>query len=459
MSPENGTCSSIEYLDKIASSISNDAGIPRELRAKALLHVAQAKASSAAPVKLYRHLNEYPTELPDLTYGEVRRTRQLRDLEVFNCHNGQRKLTLSVLEFLAESLKKVPSSKQVLVVYAGASGLATTIASTLFPEIKFVLYDKMPNTVDLISKSFRDIAIHQQKHAVPDTSKKIVVYQAWFDDVEALKFSRLSDAFEVLFISDVRKDDTSELAIANDMRDQQRWAVLTGSSAYMFKFRIPYEWSPEIQKCYLDVGHMEAAVKQVGHKLALPKVGNSSSSSNNITYLDGDPFIQLYGRPNTAELRLIGFPKVSNKGVKTYNMSAYDGAEIENKMATFNCFYRSHARFWHGRHSPSFFATTFPGYEVVGEFAIASRCNQVMGKKQTIADLRETLDVLQRAISQFIAEKATPEQCSIKTSRKSKHVSAAATDQIAACARRSSGASTTGGGDSGKKKKTYLQTL
>ena len=406
-----GTCSTLEFVDNVKRSITDIRVVN-----KSAPHFDAVKESYDFPIKLFRTLKELSGPEP-LTFHEIDGNRDLMQMSTINCHNGQRKLALSVIDFLALTTKK---AKDPLVVYAGASGLATVIAARIFPRVKFVLYDKDPRTVQFISKSFKDVVVHRTKHSVPDTSKRVVVYQEWFDDAEALKYSTLKN---VLFVSDVRGDDTSEMEIARDMRAQQRWAVLTGSLAYMFKFRAPYDWSPEIQRAYTDTEHLELAAAKAGVTFVAPKnrkktLSNNTNNSSNtpaIEYLDGDVYIQLYGRPNTAECRLIGFaPK------KKYKTCRFSVPEIEAKMATFNTFYRSHAKFWYGRHSTSFFKTSFPGYDAVAEFSIASRCNAVLGRPTTLAGITETTREISKAIDEFIQGKSTPEQCSIKNAEKTR---------------------------------------
>jgi hypothetical protein len=388
----------------------------------------QQTATEPAQIRLYRTVDEMQKNAPAamLSYDDLQRLPQLKNLSAINCHNGQRKLTLSVLEFLALSLEKLGSDKPFILVYAGASGLATTVAATLFPpNVRFVLYDKAPNTIELISAKFKaeHVAIHTVKHAVPDTSRRVVVYREWFDDAEALKFAAMQGVTNVLFASDVRGDATDELSIAKDMCDQARWAVLTGSLAYMFKFRIPYEWTPEIRRAYdaLPGDLRDAASRVPGATTASQAQPRSSSSSSSITYLDGEAYIQLYGRPNTVELRLIGFPKLTTK-TKTYACRTISRNATEDAMATFNTFYRSHAAFWFGRHSHTFFKASFPGYDAVAEFCIASRVNSVLpGKGSSMEELRETITSMSDIISRFIQDKSTPEACSVRMST-AKHV-------------------------------------
>lgn len=249
----------------------------------------------------------------------------------------------------------------------------------------------------------------------------------WFDDEEAIKFSKMDG---LLFVSDVRGDDTSEEEIARDMRAQQRWAVLTGSEAYMFKFRVPYRWSKDIEQAYSDMNHMVVAAEIAGKKINLVRhetlkknkktekpsllllgMIKTSEKYDEIEYIDGDAYIQLYARPKTAELRLIG-KRVGD----TYKTRMFKVSEIENKMATFNAFYRSHAQFFSGQSKSVYNKNdVFAGYDQIAEFAIAAQCSELVGKSKTLSAIESTRESISSAINEFIDGKSTPEQCSIKT--------------------------------------------
>ena len=121
---------------------------------------------------------------PPPPYSDIDRIRDELDvLSVLNCHNGQKKLTLSVLEFLAFSLMKLKCAQnEVIVVYAGASGLASVVAANIFKDVKFVLYDPAPNTVALMPR-FEDKVVYKtplQGKNTMDTSKQIIIFTDCF---------------------------------------------------------------------------------------------------------------------------------------------------------------------------------------------------------------------------------------------------------------------------------------
>lgn len=265
-----GACSTLEFIEDVRKNLGDDVERfgPHFDRV-----IASRRPGEELP--LCRTIAEFVTQMSNnglASYNAIEAAHELANLSAVNCHNGQRKLTVSVLEFIAKAYSRLSAAwsqqqqQRPLVVYAGASGLATVIAATIFPGVDFVIYDKADNTTKLIPKNYpKDMhEIFTEKHAVPVTSKRVIVYSEWFDDEEALKFSKFDRP--IWFISDVRINPV-ESDIAHDMRNQQRWAVLTGCDAYMFKFRLPYD--VDMDHVYTDIDHMlEAAALVEGASIA-----------------------------------------------------------------------------------------------------------------------------------------------------------------------------------------------
>ena len=129
-------------------------------------------------VPLFRTIDEFQktTQCPYPSYNYISSSSELDVLSILNCHNGQRKLTMSVLEFLTVSLThlKVPQS-DVLIIYAGASGLASVIAANIFKQVQFVLYDPAPNTVALLPP-FQDKVVYRTPPQQVDLSKRMIIF-------------------------------------------------------------------------------------------------------------------------------------------------------------------------------------------------------------------------------------------------------------------------------------------
>lgn len=151
--------------------------------------------------------------------------RRRNDEEKKAVHHGQRKLLLTLVQFLTLFWNPKKNPKPV-VVYAGAApGTNIGIVSMLFPEIEFHLYDPSPFKIK--------------------ASDKIHLYQQFFTDDDAKKWSGRNDVY---FISDIRTADytksknldDNEEQIMKDMEMQMKWFVIINPVEGHLKFRPPY---------------------------------------------------------------------------------------------------------------------------------------------------------------------------------------------------------------------------
>jgi len=151
---------------------------------------------------------------------------------------GQRKLLLSLIQFLTLFWDPKKVSKPIVVYAGSAPGNNIAIVSKFFPEVEFHLYDP------------RDFKIEK--------SKRIHIYQEYFTDKTADKWK---DRDNIYFVSDIRtadhtkiKDlDKNEKQILGDMQMQMRWYNIIRPTHGHLKFRLPYtggERPPEVE--YLD---------------------------------------------------------------------------------------------------------------------------------------------------------------------------------------------------------------
>lgn len=381
---------SLDLLKTIRSNLDTD---DREEGALCK-HLQAAETTFQCPMRPFRKLDDFipaSKQLPSYMYMATSRKTQI--LSSVNCHNGQRKLTFSLLEFIYTSLCSLRcSDRDVVIVYAGASGLAAAVAMAVFPDLQMLLYDPMPNLLsmmppgpDRLSRSvYRNTSMPARNDF--DVRNRLHVFTShagWFTDQTALHIRHelfpLTKRHHILFVSDVRAK-TGEHFIAMDMVNQQRWAVKLGADAYMFKFRIPYPETAEDASSLTST--YEGACAQLisrGLVTASPRVLHTSTTPS-IPYLDGDLYVQLYGRPRTAELRLIGMKKNSKYAMRRYNLP-----EIEDKMAVFNYVYRTHAAYkWDENAMPV-------TYESASEYLIVCGCASVL-KSSSVAHLRALIE-------------------------------------------------------------------
>lgn len=400
-------CSTPEFLARVGASL------PRGHALRP--YVDAAIATRAAPAPAFRTLDELHTPTPVPTYAQLTDLPQARLLSVANCHNGQLKLALSVIEFVSQALTKLapPQRGDALVVYAGASGLASVVAATVFPDVRFWVYDPAPNTVQLMPP-FADRAIVRRRRVgdvVP--AARLVVFTdeaGWFTDDVAREVRQLqAGKGAVLFISDVR-GDTDEAAIAMDMRRQARWTLLLDAATYMFKFRAPY-LTPDNRDAILAAyrGGATEIARDTGARLVSAAGTKRGDDNLSFPYLAGELHLQVSGPPHSSELRLIGARRADG----AYDLRAYSVPEIEGKMALFNTVHRSHASFK--------FGSTVGDYDRAAEAVILTRCARARlgGKAPSKAATEEVLRVVEDAMRRFIQKDAA--SCALLTAAKRAH--------------------------------------
>jgi len=143
---------------------------------------------------------------------------------------GQRKLLLTLIQFLTRHWDPVQVPKPVIVYAGAAPGINIGIVSQLFPEADFHLYDPAQFKIKPIKKSGEG---------------SITLYQQYFTDEDAKRWAGRNDVY---FISDIRtadytqsKDlDDNESQITKDMEMQMQWYLIIQPIKAHLKFRLPY---------------------------------------------------------------------------------------------------------------------------------------------------------------------------------------------------------------------------
>lgn len=346
---------SLPYLKRILPQFENSQ-IPIEKHFTKPIKVAID--SFRRPKPLHRTLEDLdiPSSNP---YHQIATSSLIRDLSLYNCHDGQKKLTMSLLEFLSLAMEKLKcTDKDILVIYAGSSGRASAVALNVFPDIQIALYDPDANTLTQmppsIKNSNRYMTVYRQTNQVAQNLlewRSLMVFTGkagWFTDQTAEYIRQilfpLSKRKHLLFVSDIREEATEE-KIVQDMKSQMRWTLVLNADAYMFKFRLPYtergHLPRNIKMMYQDLSHLNRKTgtsQNLDTRQNLDSIPTNkamASHPNTILYLEGEMFLQIYAPQRTTELRLIGF-----KNQKKYKLCFYDAAEIENKMAVFNTIFR-----------------------------------------------------------------------------------------------------------------------
>lgn len=226
------------------------------------------------------------------------------------CHWGQKKLLLSEIQFftrICETLQ-IKSLKKYAVVYIGsAGGHHLPILYNLFPDLIWLLYDPAP---------YSDVVM---KH--PNKDKSVFVYNMFFTDETLEHVKKNCQGRKILFISDIRVENKEE-NIIKDMRDQAYWGMELNAPYMLLKFRLPYEELDSIPKSNKQLNLNEKYISNPNF---------ITNKKNNMIYLKGDVYLQIFPPPYSGELRLF----VEQKDNK-YEFIEYDYLDIENRLINFN---------------------------------------------------------------------------------------------------------------------------
>ena len=407
-----------------------------------------------ASIPLFRTLQDWPfSHVQDQSYEAVQAVPQAKLLSSMNCHQGQKKLVMALLEFVAISVGQLACRPaDVWLVYVGASGMAAAIAASVFPEARFWLFDPAPNTIQLLPPSQKKVVVRDPAHVGLMCSRELVhgvqsfvVFTGsagMFGDGTVGKILRVPNRqqFHLLFVSDIRSHAPLEETIVNDMTAQQRWVVGLGADAYMLKWRSPYGKGQEQHRLMMRYRSEAAQLfgwQENGSDAATTEIRRRNSR---LPYLDGQLYIQLYARKMSAELRLMGcaepllpLPLVggdSSRSVRRrYRCRVYDTDLIEGRMAVFNVVYRSHACFRFGNSdsccappvtpvSNSFQSSLSSSYEAVSEYAIVCACVAATSPANVPQKCREQTVELAYSIARLLATRLTtrdPHTCPLTT--------------------------------------------
>lgn len=329
----------------MAHSLKEAALVASESAPTMLTHLDTTIASQADPHELPRTIDDLRSGVGSASYDD---SVQLATF-ARNRHNGQRKLCVALIEFLArvhhQQIATRGRTSPVLVLYVGASIVAALVAHELFPDDRFVCYD--PNfemTVDVarqeLGEHANDIIDSKVKVArvsvLPGTlvsalkCKPVFLYTGSstgrFRDSDCAYMTDVArDAgMELAFVSDIRRSirgATKERGIAEDMVAQARWVLLLKVRLYSCKFRLPFKLTDEIRAEYAKLG----------------QISDSAAENGLVPYLSGACSLQKHARAFSTELRLMG--------TEIPRMTRYSICEVESLLAPFNVVHRGYTHY------------------------------------------------------------------------------------------------------------------
>ncbi len=232
--------------------------------------------------------------------------------KIFNCHDGQRKLLYSEIEFYNFIGNKY-NLEDILVVYVGSGeGLHMSIIFDLFPQLDFILIDPTKSLC---------------KHTSMKNKDKVIQINDYYTDHSYKKIKELNTKNKkIAFMSDIR-EDLDEFEIWKNMIQQQLWCIQLDSIAYLLKFRLPYynsDFKSDDFKYFLPLSDKKSIYefKNFENMVNLKK---KDKEELDVIYLKGDIYFQIYAPSKSSETRLMYIRKPDELFTfKNYNVKDYD---------------------------------------------------------------------------------------------------------------------------------------
>lgn len=244
------------------------------------------------------------------------------------CHDGQKKLLYSEIEFYTK-LSKKHNLQDILVVYVGSGhGFHEPIIFDMFPELDFFFIDPVH---------------YEFSHPLTENKNRFTYLQEYYTDKT---YKKIKTNKKIAFICDMR-DGESDEEIFVDMKSQQKWCIQLNPIAYLLKFRLPYP---------------KAKFKYENFSYKLPTKNVEIENGTGFKFLKGKILIQIYSRIEGTESRLLHIRKsleekfkIVNYDIFKYNYNLYyfnlierqlsfsykDSAKLKNHLLGYNDSYES----------------------------------------------------------------------------------------------------------------------
>jgi hypothetical protein len=298
----------------------------------------------------YRNVvsNEFKEIYRTLNEKSPKRSYQPGKEKIFNCHDGQRKLLYSEIEYY-NYLGKIYDLNDILVVYVGSGeGLHMSLIFDMFPQLDFILID--PN------KSLC-------KHAFMKNKEKVIQINEYYTDSFYLKIKTLNKKNKkIAFMSDIR-EDLDELEIWKNMIQQQLWCIQLDSIAYLLKFRLPYFTEK------FDIKDYKYFIP-LSDKKSIYEFKDNKNNQFDVVYLKGDIFIQIYAPSKSSETRLMYIRKPN----ELFTFKNYNIRDYEDQCFYFNTIGRQLNYKYENSELMKYNLLGFDdGYESVSEYLIISQ--------------------------------------------------------------------------------------
>lgn len=193
--------------------------------------------------------------------------------------HGQRKLLITMVNFLNLFWDPIKVPNPILIYVGAAPGYNIRLLKILFPRITFHCYDPRP------------FGINQEEG--------IILHQELFTDDTATQWT---NSLNVILFIDIRSEDYKtmskedlEAAIWTDHITQRKWLNMIKPIAASLKFRLPY---PDIWETMLKEGSKWREQIEIPYPDKL----------NIVRYPRGFVFLQPWAPPSSTETRLVPIP-------------------------------------------------------------------------------------------------------------------------------------------------------
>ena len=230
------------------------------------------------------------------------------------CHDGQKKLLYSEIEFYNE-LAIHHDLNDILVVYIGSGhGIHEPIIFDMFPELDFYFIDPVKYKFTHPLTNNKDRFYYLRDYYTDESYHKIL---EWNSERKNKK---------IALICDIRTstDDTlelNELDVFNNMISQHKWTIQLNSIAYLLKLRFPLI-KRNIRYEFFEYNKIENNIK-------IKKI--KKYRKKGFKYLKGKIMIQIYAPLESTETRLLHIRKSLDEKFEYDNYDIY--------KYNFNCYY------------------------------------------------------------------------------------------------------------------------
>jgi hypothetical protein len=213
-------------------------------------------------------------------------------------HIGQRKLFLSHLQFLTQTLDNAYDERYVLYSGAAPGYGIFHLSQIFFPNVKFILFDPhfIPIEGVIMSSDMKDFV-----NKIKKSSNKIFIFREYFTDNIAKMLSNKFD--KLLFISDIRihtgeSKYPSDYDVLECTSMQFNWVHILNPAMTSLKFRQPFYNDDSVK----IRGNEKNVNFELSKKYGIDFIKNFNNKK--FEYFTGIFYLQAWSRHTSSETRL-----------------------------------------------------------------------------------------------------------------------------------------------------------